>query len=134
MKILREISTDKPLSSPDKVYKYLNEFKDQDREMFIVIGLDTRNIPCYREIVSIGTLNNTVVHPREVFKKAVMLSCNSIILAHNHPSGDPEPSEEDKTTTHQLVEAGKILGIQVLDHVILGRERNYSFNDNGELK
>jgi len=119
MEIIREINTKYKIKDPKDVYKYLDEFKNQDREMFIVIGLDTDNKPCYREINSMGTLNSSLIHPREVFKKAIIMSCNSIIIAHNHPSGNIEPSEEDIQITNKLKQAGEIIGIKLLDHIII---------------
>jgi DNA repair protein RadC len=83
--------------------------------------------------VAIGSLSAAVVHPREVFKPAILANAAAVIVAHNHPSGDPEPSQEDKLLTRKLVLAGEALGIQVLDHVILGYERYYSFKDDGAL-
>jgi len=84
------------------------------------------------EVVSIGTLNSALVHPREVFKGAIINSANSIILAHNHPSGDPSPSNEDKEITNRLVEAGEIIGISVLDHIVIGSNDKFvSFKEQG---
>ena len=83
--------------------------------------------------VSIGSLNASIVHPREVFNDAVLKSASYVIVAHNHPSGDPTPSEEDITTTKRLVEAGRILGISVQDHMIVTRSKYYSFAEKGNL-
>lgn len=124
MKIMRELTENYKINNPDDVYKYLNEFIDEDREYIIVIGLDSKNIPCYREIVHIGTLNATIMHPREVFKKAIIMSCNKIIVAHNHPSGDTTPSDEDITIIKRLVTAGKLLSIEILDAIIIGNTYN----------
>jgi len=121
MEIIREIQNSKPIKIASDAYNYLEEFKNQDREHFIVIGLDSKNKPIYREIAHIGTLNSTIMHPREVFKKAIIMSCNRIIVAHNHPSGDLEPSEEDIEITERLKDAGTLLGIEVLDHLIIGK-------------
>jgi DNA repair protein RadC len=120
MEIVRELEG-KPITSASDVYKYLDEFKNEDREHFIVIGLDTKNKPCYREIVSIGTLNTAVIHPREIFKKAIIMSCNSIIVAHNHPSGSLEPSVEDIEIMKELKQAGEILHIKVLDALVISK-------------
>ena len=122
MQIIRELMDSVPFKNPKDVYKYLEEFKNEDREMFIVIGLDSKNKPIYREICAIGTLNSTVIHPREVFKKAIMMSCNAIIIAHNHPSGSLDPSNEDIDITRKLVEAGEILQIRVFDHIIISNQ------------
>lgn len=129
MELIREIDNSTKITSYKDVVNYLDEFKNQDREMLIVLGLDTRNKPVYREIVSVGTLNSTLIHPREVFKKAIIMSCNSIVVAHNHPSGDPEPSDDDKEITRQLKQAGEILDIKLLDHVIIGKDEPFSFNE-----
>ena len=129
MEIVREIKEKVNLSNPKNVLKYLEEFRNQDREYFIVIGLDSKNQALYREINTIGTLNQSLIHPREVFKKAIMMNCSSIIVAHNHPSGDSEPSYEDKKVTDILRKAGELVGIKVLDHLILGEKTNYSFSE-----
>jgi len=121
MEIIREIKGE-PLNGASSVYRYLEEFKNQDREHFIVIGLDTGNKPCYREIVSIGILNQTIVHPREIFKKAIIMSCNSIIIAHNHPGNSLKASAEDIIITIKLIEAGDLLGIKLLDHIIITKD------------
>jgi len=121
MELVREIN-DNPIKNPMDVNKYLEEFKNEDREHFIVIGLDTKNKPCYREITALGTLNSTLVHPREVFKKAIIMSCNTIIIAHNHPSGDLKPSSEDLEVTKKLKQAGDLLGIKLLDHIIVSNK------------
>lgn len=128
MEMIREIEG-KPIEKASDVFNYLEEFKNQDREFFIVIGLDTKNRPCYREINTIGTLNSSLIHPREVFKKAIIMSCNSIIIAHNHPSGDTEPSDEDIRVTKQLKDASEIIGIKLLDHVIIGKDNYKSIID-----
>lgn len=97
-----------------------------DREHFIVLLLDTKNKVTGINTVSIGTLSSSVVHPREVFKPAILANAAGIILAHNHPSGDPTPSREDIEVTRQLIEAGKLLQIPVLDHVVLGDDCHIS--------
>jgi DNA repair protein RadC len=83
--------------------------------------------------VAVGTLESSLVHPREVFKGALLSSAGSIVIVHNHPSGDPAPSQEDREVTRRLVEAGKLLGVPVLDHVIIGESSYYSFRETGEL-
>lgn len=103
------------------VYHEMRDIKSWEREAFVVFLLDTKNRVISREIVGIGTLNQTLIHPREVFRSAICKNANSIILAHNHPSGDPVPSDEDRRVTDQLVRAGKIIGIKVLDHVVVTR-------------
>jgi len=100
-----------------------------DREQFWVLLLDTKHNVVGANCVSIGTIDASLVHPREVFKAAILANCSAIILAHNHPSGNVAPSPEDKDITMRLVSAGKILGIRVLDHIIVGDE-TFSFSAN----
>jgi hypothetical protein len=104
-----------------------------DREHFVTLALDRKNKLIGLNTVAIGSLTAAVVHPREVFKMAIRRNAAAVIVAHNHPSGDPHPSQEDKVLTRKLVLAGEALGIQVLDHVVLGHERYHSFKDAGEL-
>ena len=105
-----------------------------DREQFLVVMLDGKNKPIGINVVSVGTLTASLIHPREVFKPAILSSAAAVIFVHNHPSGDAEPSFEDRAVTKRLCEGGTLLGIKVLDHVILGEEgRRYSFADHGEL-
>ena len=106
-------------------------FDGVDREMFCVVLLDAQHRPIGVNTVSIGSLTSTVVHPREVFKPAIVGNSAAIILAHGHPSGCPEPSSEDREITRRLRDAGELLGIRVLDHVILGDGKHYSFVDAG---
>lgn len=105
--------------TPQDVWKLCADFRDSKREHFAAFYLDTQGRVIERQIVSIGTLDASLVHPREVFEPAVSLRAASIIVAHNHPSGNLEPSREDIEITKQLVEAGKILDIQIIDHVIV---------------
>lgn len=127
----------KKIDCPEVLYKIgkqiLNDYIEEDREAFAVILLDTKLKPIGNYIVSTGTLNQSLVHPREVFKKAIVASAYSIMLLHNHPSGDPNPSNEDLRVTQVLVEAGKIVGIEVLDHLIVGSSSFYSFKERGDL-
>lgn len=103
------------------------------KEYFKAILLDTKNQVISIENISIGDLSSSIVHPREVFKVAIKKSSASIILAHNHPSGDPNPSREDINITKRLSDAGRILGINVIDHVIIGNEKYISFKEEGIL-
>lgn len=108
------------LTSPDDVAAVLREyFIDRDREEFIVCLLDTANTLVALSPVSIGGLAASIVEPRQVFKVAVLSNAAALILAHNHPSGNPEPSRDDVRITRQLVEAGKLMGIPVHDHLII---------------
>jgi DNA repair protein RadC len=106
-----------------------------DREHFVVVLLDRKNAPIGLHTVSIGSLTASVVHPREVFKVAILANAAAFICGHNHPSGDPAPSQEDRTLTRRLVDAGKLLGIALLDHLILGDGTTayFSFADQGLL-
>lgn len=102
-----------------------------DREHFVCCHLDVRNRLLSRETVSIGHLTSALVHPREVFKAAILANAASIVLVHNHPSGDPEPSREDVDITRRLADVGRIVGIPVLDHVIIGGSRHVSLAERG---
>ena len=114
------VETD-PISSPSEAIPYLNrlDIRNSDREKFIVLHLDARNRVIAHEIASIGSQSASIVHPREVFKAAILKGANSIILAHNHPSGDPAPSRDDIDLTHRLREAGNIVGVEIIDHIIV---------------
>ena len=130
MELIREINDKYKIKDATSVYeKYLKEFGNEDREYFIVIGLDTKNKAIYREVVGIGTLNSCLVSPVTTFKKAIMMSCNAIIIAHNHPSQDLTPSEEDKQIYKELQKAGEILEIKVLDSIIFGKDESLSLNE-----
>jgi len=109
----------------------MEELRYHDKEHFKALLLDTRNCCIAVRSISIGSLNSSTAHPREVFHEAVSHSAAAIIVAHNHPSGDPTPSEEDKALTRRLVQAGKIMGIEVLDHVIIGDGRWVSMKEKG---
>lgn len=101
-----------------------------DREHFQVMLLNQKKAVLGIETVSIGTLNSSLVHPREVFKQAIKRSASTVILAHNHPSGNCEPSEQDLQVTSRLKEVGQIVGIEVIDHIIIGEDSYYSFREN----
>jgi DNA repair protein RadC len=108
---------------------------DREKEHFWILGLNTKNVIQYADLVSLGSLSASIVHPRETFRLAVMKATAAIIVGHNHPSGDTKPSQEDILLTKRLCQAGEILGIKVLDHVIIGSEGNYfSFCDNGMIQ
>ena len=111
----------------------LPRFGSRPLEAFGILVLDTRNRLKQLQIVSTGSLSGSLVHPREVFREATMLQGASIIAFHNHPSGDPEPSREDRELTLRLVRAGQILGIELLDHVIVASGRYWSFKERGEM-
>jgi len=112
------------------VYNYfIDELKDKKKEHLYVLMLDSKNKIIKEELISIGTLDSSLVHPREVFKEAIKESAFAVMLVHNHPSGDPDPSEDDIKVTKQIIEAGKILNILVLDHVIIGKDRHWNWLD-----
>lgn len=105
--------------------------ENSDREKFLVITLNNRNEPTAMEVCSIGTVNCSLIHPREVFKLAVSSNASKIIIAHNHPTGDITPSESDIMTTASLIQASSILEIPIIDHIILGYDTYFSFAENG---
>ncbi|MBO8126191.1 MAG: DNA repair protein RadC [Firmicutes bacterium] len=120
------------IASPREAFSYLwSDLRFQTREIFRCLVMDTKNQILANELVSIGTLNSSLVHPREVFKPAIARSAAGVILAHNHPSGDPAPSEEDIALTKRLAECGKLLGIKVLDHIIVGDNTFVSLREKG---
>ena len=110
---------------------YKDKLSDKKQEYFYCVYLDTKNHIIKDKLLFIGTINQSLVHPREVFKEAYLLSASSIICIHNHPSGNINPSNNDIIITKQLKEVGLLLGINVLDHIIIGNDNYYSFNDNG---
>lgn len=117
--------------SSNSIYEYYQDkLKDKLQEYFYCVYLDTKNHIIKDKLLFIGTINESLIHPREIFKEAYLLSASSIICIHNHPSGNVNPSNNDIIMTKQLVEVGKILGIKVLDHIIIGKNNYYSFNDN----
>ena len=113
--------------------RYRARFFSASKEHFFSLHLNSKNQLIREVLVSIGSLNTSVVHPREVFAPAVRDSTAALILVHNHPSGDPAPSREDRDCTQRLIHAGQILGIRVLDHIVLGHDDYYSFADAGLL-
>lgn len=115
----------------DAAHLVMEEMRFLDREYFRCILLTTKNQVIRVETVSVGSLNSSIVHPREVFKTPLKCSAAAVVLVHNHPSGDPTPSKEDLDVTKRLVECGKLLGIEVLDHVVVGDQRYVSFKEQG---
>ena len=123
-----------PIKSARDVFEYASQrLITNQQETFMILLLDSKNRIVKDEIISIGTLNASIIHPREVFKSAIRESANSIILVHNHPSGDPEPSAEDEQITKKLFEAGELLNIKILDHVIVGKDKFWSFKEKSVL-
>ncbi|MEI2355598.1 RadC family protein [Mesobacillus zeae] len=118
--------------SPEDGAKYLmNDMRFLPQEHFVCLYLNTKNQVIHRQTIFIGSLNASIVHPREVFKEAVRRSAASVICAHNHPSGDPSPSREDIEVTKRLAECGKIVGIEILDHLIIGENKYVSLKEKG---
>lgn len=134
----RSVSAD-PMTRPvvnspqDIAHLVMEEMRYLDREHFRIVSLTTKNHVLGISEISVGSLNSSLVHPRECFKEAIRRNSNAIILLHNHPSGDPTPSKEDIAVTQRLAEGGGILGIEVLDHVIIGDNRYISFKERGIL-
>lgn len=122
------------LNSPQSIFEYLQgRIGKQKKEHFTIICLDTHN-KLIIEDVSVGILNASLVHPREVFKNAILNNSSHVVIAHNHPSGNPDPSEDDIVTTRRLVESGKILGISVIDHIIVTQKSFVSLKEKGIIK
>lgn len=119
------------ITSPDIVAQRMSYLRYRDREEFHVLILDTKNNVLADETVSVGSLDMAIAHPREVFKRAIKAGAAGILLVHNHPSGSPDPSPEDRQLTQQMKEAGDLLGIDVLDHVIIGGGVHFSFREKG---
>ncbi|HEX7714338.1 MAG TPA: DNA repair protein RadC [Bacillota bacterium] len=135
----RRVMTQSPVTQPSirmprDIYELLKgSFQDLDREHFKVIHLNIRNQVLKVETTAIGILSSSPVHPREVFKEAIRMSSAAVILTHNHPSGDPTPSQDDLALTSRLRNAGELLGIPVIDHVIFGDTRYVSLKERGQL-
>ncbi|MDP4196894.1 MAG: DNA repair protein RadC [Bacteroidota bacterium] len=123
-----EMDSSKKIASPSDVFNMFQKmFYCETKEIFTVLWLNTNNKPVGFETVSVGNLNSSIVHPREVFRSAIVSSCANIILIHNHPSGNPEPSNEDIKVTEKLICAGKIIDINVFDHIIIAGGTYCSF-------
>lgn len=122
------------IRSPKDVYELLGmELRYAPKELFVCLFLNTKNCVISKEVISIGTLNASLVHPREVFRAAIKRNSASIICCHNHPSGNPEPSIEDVKITKRLISAGDLIGIDLLDHIIIGGHRYLSLKEQGLL-
>ncbi|WP_212943586.1 RadC family protein [Heyndrickxia oleronia] len=122
------------IRSPEDAANYvMNDLRFLSQEHFVCIYLSTKNQVIHQQTIFIGSLNASIVHPREVFKEAFRRSAASIICIHNHPSGDPGPSREDIEVTKRLVECGKIIGIEILDHLIIGDKKFVSLKEKGYL-
>lgn len=125
--------TEVVVDAPSTVWQLLRKYAPKKQEHFIVVFLNNKNVVIDHKVVSIGTISETIVHPREIFRDAIQQSCSSIIIAHNHPSGVLTPSKEDESMTKRVVEAGKLLGIRVLDHVIIGKSSFLSMREQDSI-
>lgn len=123
-----------PADCATRIVAELQDIAVMDREHFVAFYLNARQQVIVREVISVGTLSASLVHPREVFKPAILNNAAGLVVAHNHPSGDTTPSAEDKTATRRLKQAGELLGIPLLDHVIVApRGASFSFHEGGIL-
>jgi len=138
LKLVREASTLYPtrkINAPEEAAILLEKFiGESDREIVIAIYLNTKNEPVALHTVSVGTLSSSLIHPRELFKGALLANAASLVLGHNHPSGNPEPSREDLEITKRLAQASELLGIELLDHFIIGNGRFVSLKAKGLFK
>jgi DNA repair protein RadC len=121
------------IQSPKDVYEYVRDMQFLAQEHLVLLGLNIKNHVLFRETVFIGSLNCAIVHPREIFKKLIRRSCASGLIIHNHPSGDPTPSREDIEVTKRLVEVGNVTGIQIIEHLIIGKGCYVSLVEKGHL-
>lgn len=122
------------IRSPEDGADYvMEEMRNLNQEHLVALFLNTKNEIIHQQTIFIGSLNASIVHPREIFREAVKRSAASVICAHNHPSGDPTPSKEDIHVTRRLVEAGKIMGIELLDHIVIGNQSYTSLKESGYL-
>jgi DNA repair protein RadC len=124
---------DLPINCSSQVAEAFRQLKQWEREVFAVLLLNSKNRIEAFSVISIGSINASLVHPREVFRPAVLLGAVGLICVHNHPSGNPAPSPEDRQITKRLADAGRMMGIRILDHIIVGESDYYSFADHGEL-
>ena len=127
------IKSNPVITNAATAYDHLEEYRHLNKEHFIAITLDAASRVVDTHIISIGTLNQSLVHPREVFHPAIKDKAAAIIIAHNHPSGQLSPSRADRQVTIRLKDAGKLIGIDIVDHIILTPEGYYSFQDENEI-
>lgn len=131
----KTLYSDTSISSASEAVEFLkNEMEDYDREHFVILNLNTKAQVINASVISIGDLSMALVHPREVFKASILSNAASVIMLHNHPSGIAEPSDPDRQLTTRLVAAGKIMGVRVLDHIVVGRDEYYSFASEGLIE
>lgn len=134
IQILREKEKEiKPGKSPNYIYEQIRKYGLKDKEHFLVTMLDGAHNIIKTELITIGLVNRTLVHPREVFRPAIKNNATAIVLSHNHPSGNLDPSPDDLDCTYRIRKAGQILGIEVLDHLIINAAGYHSMMESGEL-
>jgi DNA repair protein RadC len=125
---------DRPIRGPEDIQDRCRTYVAARKEHFLALHLNTRHVVVREELVSVGSLSASIVHPREVFRSAILETSASLILVHNHPSGDPTPSDDDVEITMRLAEVGELVGIPIVDHVVLGDGTFYSFRASKLLK
>ncbi|MBI5974191.1 RadC family protein [Staphylococcus canis] len=131
----RQVLLSEPIKGPEQIAEYMyHDLKGIDQEHFIVLILNTKHHIVHKETLFIGTLNSAIIHPREVFKVALKWSAHAIIVVHNHPSGDTTPSSADITTTKRLITCGEAMGIELLDHIIVGEDNFTSIMSETQFK
>ena len=137
IKMVKESSVkyeNRRIKNPWDAYKIFNDYiDDSNKEMFVLMCLNNKNEPTHISTISIGSVNESIATPAEVFKVALLSNSNKIMVCHNHPSGDPQPSESDRNITERLYDSGAIIGIKLLDHIIIGDDVYYSFKENDEV-
>jgi|LGOV01.1.fsa_nt_gb DNA repair protein RadC len=134
VKLVREKSIPYQCNSPEKTYELLQKLiGDKPQEHFITLCIDAKGVVNNASIIHIGAINKSVISPRAIFRTAILSNAVAIIIGHNHPSGNPTPSPEDKLTTKELIKAGTILDIKILDHIIIGNNIYYSFRERGQM-
>lgn len=131
--VVNYLKTGSRFTAPRQVFETFSFLMRETKEMFLTLHLDGKNRIIAMDTVSVGSLNQSIVHPREVFKSACLSNAAAVLLIHQHPTGDPTPSREDITITNRLKEAGEIMGIKVLDHIIIGDGQFVSFVQQGLL-
>lgn len=122
------------IRTPEDAAKYLQWMRHEEQEKFVVLYLNTKNQVIGEKVVFVGSLTASIVHPREIFKEGIKRSSANMIAAHSHPSGDPTPSREDVDFTKRLAECGKLLGIELLDHIIIGDGKYFSMKEKGYIE
>ena len=131
--LLEPEDTSIAIQSPADIYEHFKYLALHEEEHFVGVYLNTKSKVILQQVLSVGTLNTSLVHPREFYAPAIRVKCASVVAVHNHPSGDPTPSREDMDITKRLTEAGRLLGIELLDHVVIGSNKFVSFREKGLL-